>query len=151
MKGIATVLGLLLLASPARADTVLDVLARAGLLGTWAESCSAGPSRQNWFVTFYATTNGLIQRKSVRGGSDPVLEGTVDSAERIAPTVLRLRLRNDDPNWGEANGAVYDTVVEIRDGKSHAVSSIRSDGTQLIKDGKFVTSGTPTPVLQRCN
>ena len=151
MKGIATVLGVLLLALPAHADPTLDVIRTAGLLGTWAESCSAGPSRQNWFVTFYVTGTATVRRKGVRGDSDPVLDGTVDSAERLTPTTVRVRLRNDDPNWGDANGAVYDAVVEIRDGKSHALSSTRGDGTPLIKEGKFVASGNPTPVLQRCN
>jgi hypothetical protein len=151
MKGIATVLGLLLVALPAHADATLEVIRTAGLLGTWAESCSAGPSRQNWFVTFYVTTNATVRRKGVRGSDDPVLDGTVDSAERLTPTTVRIRLRNDDPNWGDANGAIYDAVVEIKDGKSHAVTSVRSDGTPLIKDGTFVASGNPTPVLQRCN
>ena len=151
MKGIAIVLGVLLLALPAHADPTLDVISRAGLLGTWAESCAAGPSRQNWFVTFYAAANGTVGRKGVRGTGDPVLNGTVDSAERLTPTMVRLRLRNDDPNWGDANGATYDSVVEIRDGKSQALSSIRGDGAQLIKEGKFVASGNPTPILQRCN
>ena len=156
MKGIATVLaallGALLVALPAqsRVDAVEDVLRTAGLLGTWAASCNAGPSRQNWFVTFYTTADGMVRRKSVRGGSDPTLDGTVDSADWVTPTMVRMRLRNDDPNWGDANGAIYDSVVEIRDGKSQALSSIRGDGAQLIKEGKFVASGTPTPIMQRC-
>jgi hypothetical protein len=151
MKGIATVLGLLLVALPAHADAVLDVIRTAGLLGTWAESCAAGPSRQNWFVTFYATGNATVRRKGVRGSDDPVLDGTVDSAERVTSTTVRMRLRNDDPNWGDANGAIYDAVVEIKGGTSQAQSSVRGDGTQLIKEGKFVASGNPTPILQRCN
>jgi hypothetical protein len=151
MKGIAIAFGLLLLALPARADAVLDVIKTAGLLGTWAESCSAGPSRQNWFVTFYVTGNATVRRKGVRGSDDPVLDGTVDSAERLTPTMVRLRLRNDDPNWGDANGAIYDAVVEIKGGKSQALSSVRGDGTPLIREGKFVSSGNPTPILQRCN
>jgi hypothetical protein len=151
MKGIATVLGLVLLALPAHADATLDVIRTAGLLGTWAESCAAGPSRQNWFVTFYVTGNATVRRKGVRGGDDPGLDGTVDSAQRLTPTTVRMRLRNDDPNWGESNGAIYDAVIEIRDGKSHALSSVRGDGTPLIKDGTFVASGNPTPILQRCN
>jgi hypothetical protein len=151
MKGIAIVFGALLVALPARADAVLDVIRTAGLLGTWAESCAAGPSRQNWFVTFYVTGTATVRRKGVRGNDDPVLDGTVDSAERLTPTTVRMRLRNDDPNWGDANGAIYDAVVEIKGGTSHAVSSVRGDGTQLIKEGRFVASGNPTPVLQRCN
>jgi hypothetical protein len=151
MKGIATAFGLVLLAVPAHADATLEVIKTAGLLGTWAESCAAGPSRQNWFVTFYVTGNTTVRRKGVRGSDDPGLDGTVDSAERLTPTTVRMRLRNDDPNWGADNGAVYDTEAELRDGKWHVLSSVRPDGTQLIKDGKFVASGKPTPILQRCN
>ena len=156
MKGVATVFGLLLLALPARADAVLGVIRTAGLLGTWAESCAAGPSRQNWFVTFYVTGNATtgiatVRRKGVRGSDDPTLDGAIDSAERLTPTTWRMRLRNDDPSWGDSNGAVYDAVVEIKNGKSQALSSVRGDGTQLIKEGRFVASGNPTPVLQRCN
>jgi hypothetical protein len=151
MKGIATVFGLLLLAVPAHADATLDVLRTAGLLGTWAESCAAGPSRQNWFVTFYVTGNATVRRKGVRGTDDPALDGSVDRAERLTPTTVRIRTRNDDPNWGDANGMISDAVIEIRGGKSQALSAVRSDGLQLIAEGKFVASGNPTPVLQRCN
>ena len=151
MKGIAIVFGALLVALPARADAVLDVIRTAGLLGTWAESCAAGPSRWNWFVTFYVTGNSTVRRKGETGGDDPVLDGAVDSAQRVTPTMVRLRLRNDDPNWGPDNGTIYDAEAELRDGKWHVLNSVRRDGTQLIKDGKFVASGKPTPVLQRCN
>src|SRR5262245_11906507 len=150
MKGIATVLGLLLVAFPGHAESTMDVVTRAGLLGTCAESWAAGPARQTSCVSFYAFAGG-VRRKSVRGDDVPVLTATVDSAERLTPTTVRLRLRNDDPNWGDANGAIYDSVVGLRGGKSQAVSSVRTDGTQLIKEGKFVASGAPTPVLQRCN
>ena len=55
------------------------------------------------------------------------------------------------PHMAMVHGAVYDAVVEIKNGRSQALSSVRGDGTQLIKEAKFVASGNPTPILQRCN
>jgi len=148
---LATILGLAagVPATPARADAILDVIRAYGLIGTWAADCASPASTDNWHMSYYATSAGMARRKSYRGPNENTLDGTVDSAERLTPTMLRMRLRNDDPNWGDANGRYYDTVVEVANGRARSLSSIGSDGIHYITEGKF-RDGTPTSALNRC-
>jgi len=140
----------LLTGVPAMAESVLSVLSRARLLGTWAASCSAGASTNNWFVTWYAASNGTARRRSLRGPGQPPLDGAIDSAELLSPTLIRVRMRNDDPNWGNVNGRVYDVLMDISGGHQRTISSVGGDGQVIIRDGKFVSSGSPSVVAERC-
>ena len=140
----------LLTGVPAKSESVLSVVSRARMLGTWAASCSAGASTTNWFVTWYAAGNGTARRRSLRGSGQPPLDGAIDSAELLSPTLMRVRMRNDDPNWGNFNGLVYDVLTDISGGHQRTISSVASDGQVLIKDGKYVSSGNPSVVTERC-
>jgi hypothetical protein len=140
----------LLSGAAAKAESVLSVVSRAHLLGSWAASCSAGASTSNWIVTWYAGGSGTVRRRSLRGPGEPPLDGAIDSAEMLSQTLVRTRMRNDDPNWGNLNGMVYDVVFDISDGNLRTISSVRGDGQTLIRDGKLVSNGNPSPVSQRC-
>jgi hypothetical protein len=146
----AAVLFLTVLAlAPARADAVIDVLRAYGLLGTWASDCAAGASTSNWYVTYYVSQQGKGRRISERGPDQNTLDGTVDTAERLTATTLRMKLRNEDPNWGESDGIWYDVVVQVQNGATQSLSSIGSNGVQYIREGKF-QNGNPAPVLYFC-
>ena len=141
----------LFLASPAGAQQTWAVLAKMGLGGTWARECSAGPSDGNWVVTFYSDAKGQARRRAVRGDGGPDLNATIDSAQSLTPTTFAMRIRNDDPNWGETNGATYDTIIEITPRSFRSLASTRiGDGKQLIKDGKHTANGNPVALFQRC-
>ena len=56
----------LLSGAAAAAESVLAVVGRAQLLGSWASSCSAGASPSNWIVTWYAGGSGTVRRRSLR-------------------------------------------------------------------------------------
>jgi hypothetical protein len=153
MKGIAVAFPLLLLAAAGyarNADSVLSVLEKAGQMGSWAATCSQPPSKNNLYVVFYATTDGKVRRKIDRGSDGPGLDGAVDSAERESATTLRMRTRNDDPNWGETNGRYFDIVVEIADGRVRSLSSVDGNGTKMIEGGVLLATQQPTPLFQRC-
>jgi len=153
VKTIASAILLLLLAVPARAEPVLAVLQKAGLMGAWAPDCNAPRSAQNPFVIYYVAQGEQVRRRIERGSAGPVLDGTVDRAEALTPTTYRLLLRNQDPNWGSNDGRSFDTVVEVSAGRARALSSVANDGAQLIRDGRYTTgsgAGTPVPGLLRC-
>lgn len=149
LPGVAMIAILLLAWAPARADAIVDVLRTYGLLGTWASDCAASPSTANWFVTYYISSAGKARRMSERGAGNPTLDGTVDNAERLTADTLRMKLRNEDPNWGDSDGRWYDVVVQVKGGSSHSLSSIGSDGVQYIREGKF-QNGNPAPILYFC-
>jgi hypothetical protein len=140
----------LLSGAAAAAESVLSVVGRAQLLGSWASSCSAGASPSNWIVTWYAGGSGTVRRRSLRGPGLPPLDGAIDSAEMLSPTLMRTRMRNDDPNWGNLNGKVYDVVLDMSGGTMRTVSSATGDGQAIIRDGKFVSNGSPSVLAQRC-
>jgi hypothetical protein len=131
-----------------RVDPVLVVLRDAGMMGTWASDCAAGPSKNNWHVTYYGS-GGVARRRSDRGPAEAGLDGAVDAAMRQSPTLLRMKLRNDDPNWGTQNGESYDVIVEIASGYRRTLQSVGSNGVAYIQDGRL-RDGQPSPMLTRC-
>jgi hypothetical protein len=68
---------------------------------------------------------------------------------RQSPTLLRMKLRNDDPNWGTQNGDSYDVLVELASGYRRTLQSVGSNGVAYIQDGKL-RDGQPSPMLTRC-
>lgn len=134
-------------AQPSPLETVQEL----GLIGTWSASCYLGASETNWFVVYYATRKGKLRRRAERGGSAASLDGAVDSAKLLDRNRVRLRLRNDDENWGPANGQQYEAVIDLSGGKLRTVSSINSAGEELVRNGRLVATDVPFPTLQRCN
>ena len=55
----------LLSGAAAEAESVLSVVSRAQLLGSWAASCSTDASPSNWIVTWYASGSGAGRRRSL--------------------------------------------------------------------------------------
>lgn len=149
-QALATSAALLLSAPAVAADAPWPALLKVGLIGNWAASCSAPPGKTNWLLTFYGTAGGGARRTAVRDPDDPLLNSTIDEAGAVSATTVRLRIRNDDPNWGQINGIVYDTLIEVAKGRMYTIHSTRADGAQMIKDGKFVSNGQPSQVLEKC-
>jgi hypothetical protein len=129
----------------------LETVQGLGLIGTWSASCNTGASETNWFVTFYATRKGLLRRRADRGGSVTSLDAAIDSAKLLDRNQVRLRLRNDDENWGTNNGQIFETVLDLGGGKLHTISSIDGKGEELVRNGRFVANDVPFPTLQRCS
>ena len=48
------------------------------------------------------------------------------------------------------NATQLELIIEKRDGHIRTLSSVRSDGSALIKDGRFVASGADTAAQERC-
>ena len=95
--------------------------------------------------------NDRVLRSFDRGPGLPNLNVAIDSAHRVDSTTIAVRARNDDPNWQETNGVVVDVVAEVVNNKIRTLQSTGTDGTQWIKDGVVVKSGTPAIVLEKCS
>ncbi|UYN96200.1 MAG: hypothetical protein KIT25_04425 [Enhydrobacter sp.] len=139
-----------LIAADARAESIAVVLRSYGVLGTWAMNCAERPSELNWHGTYYVLPDGRARLGLDRGGDQPPLEDAVDSAERLTTTTLRIRLRNDHPNYGTSAVAHIDIVAEVSRGRFRTLSSVTSSGVQYIKEGRLTESGTPSPTMRRC-
>lgn len=152
MAALALILPLSLAARSATAQslTPAGILQGQGVLGTWAASCSAGPSAGNIFTTYYTTQKGEARRRTDRG-AEGMLDGAVDAARLLPGNRLRMRLRNDDQNWGRQNGATAEIVVTISRRKMQTVEAFSNDGTEVIREGRFVHGGAPSPTLERCS
>ena len=149
--GTLLTLLLLLLAAPASAQQVWQVMAKMGAGGTWAGDCSAGANPSNWLITYYVDKTGVARRLANRGPTESKLNSTIDSSQVLTPTTFLMRIRNDDANWGQNDQMAFDTVIEITPSGMRTLSSIRvGDGTQFIKDGNFTSNGNPATTFQRC-
>jgi len=74
----------------------------------------------------------------------------VDSARMMGSTTLELRVRYADQRWQEADGHMFDTVLQIGRDTLRTMSSTRvHDGQQFVANGQL-RDGRPTPALARC-
>jgi hypothetical protein len=148
---IAMTAALSLLSSGAFAETTWDVLQRFGLVGTWAYPCSQPPSTTNWWVTYFKDPVGLAKRSADRGPGVPKLMVAIDSAQILSSTTMAVRSRDDDPNWGQSNGTVFDVVLVKENGRVRSLSARTSTGQEFIKNGIVVASNAPAPWLEKCS
>jgi hypothetical protein len=74
-------------------------------------------------------------------------DGTFDI--RSVKLIERNRISFYDKKRGEAFG--YNVVLELSNNRLRSISSIKDDGTVEIKDGIFLHSNRPTPLLEKCS
>ena len=141
---------LLLLSSTAFAESAWDVLDHFGAVGSWAISCKEKASAQNFWMIFFRDANGLARRRLERGPALSTLMTVVDSAQIITSTTIKLRIRNDDSNWGSDNGTTADVLMVKENSRMRTLESKGSDGKEYIKDGILVSSGRPAPWIEKC-
>ena len=132
----------LLLGSSATAGPDGDALIKFGLPGVWAADCAKPPSWANPHVTF-AIRNGIpIRTVRINGSYE-----TMEMRNLLITAPDRLIYDLDGPSKESSyNMMVAKIGDEIR---SH--ETVRADGTAIIKNGKFVASGEPTRLYQRCS
>jgi hypothetical protein len=129
-----------LLASPAAQAADADVLKKFGMLGRLAVDCSRPHSQENPHL-IYAVSQGQLSR-TLR--MTPELDGTfpIRNVRLIAPDMMQ-----HDETGRQSELTI--TVAKIG-GKFRSWRSVRADGTVLIADGKFPSSGAPTIVFEKC-
>jgi hypothetical protein len=119
-----------------------DVLRQFGLLGRIAVDCAARPSGTNPHLIFAVSPQGKITRTLET--ADPELDATLPMRNLwlAAPDLLQYH----------ETGRQSELTITIKKvgGKFRSWRSERADGTILVADGKFASSGSPTVVFNFC-
>ena len=127
-----------LLATSAAADAISDF----GLTGEWAVDCAKPPALDNPHMTFTTSADGQPLR-ALRMNS--AFDGTFDMKDAKLLGTDRLTYVVTD-KFG-----TYTIVIGKTGDQWRSLESTRhSDGQVLIRDGKIVDPGRPTPLFTRC-
>lgn len=118
-----------------------DVMKKFGLYGRLAIDCAAPASSDNPHLIYAVSPLGKATRTLKM---TPELDGTFPmyNVRLIAPDKLQ------HGETGRQSELII-TIVKIG-GKYRSWSSVRADGTVLIADGKFPSSGRPTLAFNSC-
>ena len=122
-----------------------------GLLGTWAADCTKPATPINWFITYEADADGHLHALYNHGDKGGPLLAIVESVRVQSPTTVATRLHYQDPRWGKnSDGAVFDMILELKDGHKQTVYSVRVNGGVVVKDRLNVLSGKAADIHERC-
>ena len=126
--------------NPATASDA-DVLRQFGMLGRIAVDCNAPHSQSNPHLIYAVSPQGQLTRTLKM---TPDLDGTFP--------MRNVRLLRPDLLQYEETGRQSELTITFTKtaGKFRSWHSIRADGTVLIADGKFKSSGSPTPAFVAC-
>ncbi len=131
-------------ASSACADPLAATVTRWGLLGAWSVDCARRPDRDKGAVLAYEV--GLDGRVMYRRNFGDVK----DENEVVAAST---------DSDGQLNIMVFFPSLQQtrefglrlqRDGSLRAIYNRSQRGDYTIKNGKFVSTGEPTPAQHRC-
>jgi hypothetical protein len=134
------------IAFPALAGENLSLkqaMTKFGLIGEWAAHCSQPPSKDNAHTHWSANSDTKGQLLTDFGDQTMTYDATL--AELVGAARIRLQVVDN------RNATQLELIIEKREGRVRTLSSVRSDGSALIKDGKFVSSGADTVAQQHCN
>jgi hypothetical protein len=144
-KVISVFVVLLSLGAAAQAQTVQNVLGRAGLLGRWANDCGRLPAGDNTHTIYAIDGAGQATLTYDQGPKYRPTVYTIPSARRVAPG----RILYDHIN--QATGQSLTVVLTVTPTQIRVWSSRRSTGEVLVANGKFVSNGRDSPLQTRCN
>lgn len=121
-----------------------EAIRKSGLIGRWAIDCSKalGSSNPNLLYAVGSPNPTLTLSMALRDR-----DGTFDI--RSVKLIGNNRISFFDKKRGEAFG--YKVVVEVSGNRLRSISSVKDDGTVEIRDGMFLFSNRPTPLLEKCS
>ena len=142
--GAALALALALPAA-AQTDPPAEVLAKWGMLGTWAVNCNTPPSRGNGYSTYEAegSTEAVLRRDF---GAELERDRSQIQAARIAEDGM-LHLTINLTSIGQVRTNVFMKVGAVG---MRAFENRGPDGSYTVRDGKFLHNGLPTATQYRC-
>lgn len=114
-----------------------------GLVGEWAAHCNQPPSGKNAHTFWSAASDASGALRTDFGGGQ-TMTYTATAAELIGVDEIHVSLTDNQ------NDLRLELLIQKRDGRTRTLSSVRSDGHVLIKDGKFSSDGTDTVAQERC-
>jgi hypothetical protein len=129
------------------AQSPASTIKEFGLLGTWADDCSATPSPANQYAIFSLTSRGNIELRNDFGPDYDEMVYRIADAQRLSHFRLALRqlLTSDDQ-------IVLNTVMMKANDRIRVWSSHGSDGSTFVEDGAMPSAnGQETGWMMRCN
>jgi hypothetical protein len=121
-----------------------EALRKSGLIGRWAIDCSRPLASSNPNLLYAIASPNPISTLSMALRER---DGTFDI--RSIKLIGHNRISFYSKKRGEAFG--YTVVLELSNNRLRSISSIKDDATVEIKDGIFLYSNRPTPLLEKCS
>jgi hypothetical protein len=133
------------MAPRAGAETLAATVEQWGLLGSWAVDCAARPDRDKGaLLTYEIRKDGRVMYRRNFGDAK-------DENEVVSATVNAEGLLNVMVYFPSLRQAREFGLLLVKDGSLRAIYNRSERGEYTIKDGKYVATGAPTPVQQRCD
>lgn len=128
--------------SLAAADADSDVLAKAKLVGHWAQDCAKAPANDNAHIIYVAPADGPPTEQLLMGGYMD-LKTTLSGVKQLAPDKIEYQ----NPSRGE----VF-TIVKKIDGDRIKTwsSSVKATSEVYVKDGNYTQRAGSPPWMTRC-
>ncbi|MDX3968872.1 MAG: hypothetical protein QHD01_20055 [Bradyrhizobium sp.] len=144
-RWIAAVVLWVAFTSMAGAETLAATVEQWGLLGSWAVDCAARPDRDKGaLLTYEIRKDGRVMYRRNFGEAkdeNEVVSATVN-AEGLLDVMVFFPSLHQTREFG---------LMLQKDGSLRAIYNRSERGEYTIKDGKYVATGAPTPVQQRCD
>jgi len=139
-----TLVSCLAIASEGYAETAAETVHKWGLIGSWSRDCSLAADRNSdTLLAYEMVREGRVVFQ--RSFNDTSEESEVVAAEVSADGMLNLRVLFPGLQQIRESGLMMQP-----DGSMRAMYNRSPQGEYTIRDGKFTTSGGPTPPLHKC-
>jgi hypothetical protein len=127
------------------AETLTATVEQWGLLGSWAVDCAARPDRDKGaLLTYEIRTDGRVMYR--RNFGDARDENEVVSATVNADGLLNVMVYFPSLRQAREFG-----LRLAKDGSLRAIYNRSERGEYTIRGGKYIATGAPTPMQQRCD
>jgi hypothetical protein len=131
----------------AGAQSLSSAIKEFGLLGTWADDCSAIPSPTNQYAIFSLTSRGNIELRNDFGPDYDQMVYRIVDVQRLSHFRLALRQLLTSNHQ-----IVVNTVMMKANDRIRVWSSGGSDGSMFVEDGTIPSAnGKETGWMVRCN
>lgn len=129
----------------AAAGTLAATVEQWGLLGSWAVDCAARPDRDKGaLLTYEIRKDGRVMYRRNFGEArdeNEIVSATVNADGLLSMMVYFPSLRQTR-EFG---------LLLAKDGSLRAIYNRSERGEYTIRDGKYIATGSPTPLQQRCD
>ncbi len=113
-------------------NSVQNILARHGLIGTFAEDCTKDPGDNNQYILHRVLNSQHVERDQMKGRTVRSYAAAVESAEELAANDIAMSI------------LITETLIaQMKDWRMHLVT--RVDGNRMRTHGSRGRRAVPTP------
>ena len=132
---------------PADVATIEAVLRDAGLFGTWAVDCQAGPTPANPHVSILMADGGSVIERHELGSGYEVNNYRVVAAQRLSQTRVSVDVLFKPGSEREQEQSL---VFAVENDTRRTMFNHIVGGAVVVKDGVVADHNVKTPVLKKC-